>query len=1007
MEYQRVTYEQLVESQGRQDELAHQFLDWAQRFRGQPDCFHLLMEAYTRLFDEQSGSKSALEFDIVGAAGHPLSLAKLARQTGLSSKTPAAFHELEAFLLAKKLEAQVILGQPTEEVEATWREWGELIHHCEESPELRAITATVLRNMALCYGVHQQPHLANTHYEALMDLSGRHALEPAILQEWSKASVELSEIYATQKDPRRCRQLYDDLMDALPHCEEFPWLRANLARTARNVVWAYREHPQFDRPATLTREVRALCERFPDDKVLRREMARLWVSLSYGYGHRRQWRKCLPLFCTISEWMARYPNDRHLRLRWMQVGRNLVWGHDGHEGLRDVEQVYEAMAAMQQKYPHQTALRTELGWSCVNMSWSYGCERGRLASGSSPSRSSRPFGPGRKPAPVERVVEVSRSLQAAHTIDVELAECFAATCRNWLWSLRDESGSQPLQAKVVEELRQLMARFPKEAYIRKQAVACLVNYSYVAKQRNDASLLMKDLEWVQRLWMEHSTEDYLPQALSELASNLIETYEHATSPEEAKSYLALIAGLSTEKPQDPVILSSLGCATSETAWLCERLGDLAGSEQCHQLIESYCDRHPDNAELQKSMISCTLAWLSCLCQKGQLERAFEIHLRVRYQARRNPGNPFFQFCWGRSCELLIVSHPHHQMAGPLLPLLVAELGQIKSEMPEDPTIWEFWVNSRLHLIWRSLAERDLDAAEDEVVRLSQQISQHPAADELMPYQQKLLLVSVWIAAQQENWSGLRTLLGAMMNNLRRHPHWVLMAQTLAQAGVVAMLAYGRTDDLATPATHSPTNQPTPETPRSPSIDGPMRAREATLLLGRLYRLFNGIKDVYVSVEDSVAVWDQFARVALVWQATLGSRPLPTGWRGFWQRRQQNRALALVRKAIRQAESQTVLWSWVTWILKPAGPSDPAHPVVTPATDGAHRPEAIARRLTNLMQVLTIQHPHDEVLGGIYRDWLSLVYVTQLSLGQAESARQSWQLMRKAAGQPQGFRLKTG
>jgi hypothetical protein len=978
VEYQRITYEQLAEAQARQDESAHQFLSWASRLRGQTGCYHLLMQAYTNLFDEQSTEQHGLAtVELAQQAALPISIARLARQA--SGKNLAVFYELEAFLLAKKLEAQVLLGHSPAQVEVTWMEWGELITHCEESPELRRITATILRNMALCYGLHLQPHLANTHYEALMSLATSHDTEPMLLQEWSKAALELSELYAAQKDSRRCRQLLDDLMDMTSHCEAHPWLRQNLVRTARNVVWSYRDQGQSERPDAIAGQMAALCQQFPKDKAMHRDMARLWVSLTYGYGQRRQWAQCLPMLKTLNDWMHRWPTDRHLRLRWMQVARNLVWGHDGElEGLATVEAVFNNMVALQQRYPQQAALWVELGWSCVNMSWSYGCQPTPPA-----SKRSQHKDPTRSVSPVERVVNITRQLHAHHGSDVELAECFAATCRNWLWSLRNQPSSQSLQAKVAEELRQIMARFPKEPYIRKQTVACLVNYSYVAKKRLDASVLMQDLDTVQRLWMEHGSEDYLPQALSELASNLLETYEQAHSADEAKVYLSLIAGLATDKPDDPVILSSLGCGASETAWLCERLGDVAGTEHCHRLMETTTDRYPTNPELQKAFVSCTLAWLSALCHSGQLEQAFEVHLRIRYLAKRNLDNEFFQFCWGRSCELLIVSHPHHQPGGPLLPLIVAELEQIKTTMDNDLTLCEFWANSRLHLVWRTLAQGDMDSAQEEITRLTVRLNEHPQAKDLMPYQQKLLLASAWMAAGQQQWPELKATVRTMMHQFRRYPHWIDMAQTLAQAGVMAMQAYGQAGET-------------------------LAANE---LLSRLHHLFQHSKQVYASVEDTVEVWDQFARVALAWQVFIAPAT-PTHW---WRKLEHEGLVQTLQQASTSAESQCVLWAWIHW--QPGHPlpvhqrrSDRPAPLIDPTSSRpnlvAASPIDVGQRIGQLLEALSQQHPHDKTLASIYRDWLMLAYVSQLSQAQGPHlATQTWARLRRLAAQPPAFRLK--
>jgi hypothetical protein len=844
---------------------------------------------------------------------------------------PQAMAELHLFLLAKKLEAQANLQLAPDVVEEAWAQWMLLADGLEPNEDVADTTALALSTMALYYARRQDTLSMNVYYERLVKLALHDKAPMLVVQRWMNTCTHLSEALSQHHEARRCRLIYDDALEGLSLFGHEASVRLAFMRTVRHVVWAYRDQTSFDRAESLASVSQLLAEKYPADSALRREWARVLVCLTYGYGQQRQWRQGLPTLKLLGDWCQRFPTDRHLRLRWMQVARNLIWGHDGNptEAMR-LHDIFNQMVELYHKYPTHAALRVELGWSCVNMSWTYGSLN--------------------KPHMIERTVTLAERLMQQHLGDIELAECYAATCRNWLWALREVPETQALQATVVQRLRTLVAHHPTEDYIRRQTVACVVNYSYAAKRLGDASTLLNDLEWLQTLLHYHPADDTLAQATAEVASNLVETYEHASSTDEAKCHLALINGLVSEHPTDPIIANSLACATSELAWLCQRLNDHKGLLECVALMESATERNPDSVELHKAQASSLLACVAWATERHVVDDAFEFHLKLRYLARRQASQSFFHFCWARSCELIVLAHPHHEPAT-ALGLYLAELEQLKADHPADTDIMTFWVNARLHVLWRMMTQHgDTEAVDNALDALETLLhttptsSADPAAVTLpadaVVWLQKVRLAKLWLACHRHETTEAERLMQAMCTSLMQHPKWLASVRLVAQAAVIVWLHYGQQGQTVLAHRH----------------------------VGRLSLLFKRLSQRYHNVMDAIEAWDHLGRLAFVATFYPAGGSAPTAWQWWLSHHRQ------VTQAAKHPLSQSVLWRWVpatlqAWQQRAKSETSEGHP----------------KLLTHLLMMQASQFPFDTALMAFLQDWLNLQYVQAVANNQTIEA----------------------
>lgn len=922
-DFQRVTYEQFQEAMQRRDAMACDLLDWSGRLQRFPAARKVLLQSYIHLFDHRQPIQAMTE-----TLQEP-ELQEEAAAMALSHQLPL----FDAFCTTKLLEGLVMSTHPgalvaVEELYSRWQDLQRRIPANE--PVLRSLSLLVYRSMTLFYTQQENLARANNFYRLLLDGVLNSQNDARCQSIFAEACRDLAYLLGLQGEQRLLRYLLEDLHEVMDTLGPTPPLRIALVRVVYSWVWSHKEGKSLGRITEAVQTAEALQKAYPQDKGLRREVAQLWVALTYWWGAKRQWREALTYYRRLYAWMKQYPNDRLLRLRWMQVARNVIWGHDGHLGLGTMEAVFDTMVQVLQQYPKHSALQEEVGWSCVNLSWSYGVAH--------------------KTERMARTVTVVRRLLKQHPQNTEMAECFAATFRNWLWALRDIPATESQQATLVEEMRQLLMRYRHVPYIRKQVVACLVNYATVAKRRYDACVLIEDLELLQRLWMEYPNEEQLAEAVAEIASNLISAYEKAKSAEEPKVYLGLICGLLTDRPNDPLILGSLGSAVSDLAWLCERLEDRAGTEHCYRLMDSYAERHPENETLQQALVSTAMAWEAALAADNDLQAAYEVHLKIRYLAKQNREKPFFVSAWARSAERLVTQHKHHEPSF-ILPLVVAELNDVYARHATDPAVAESWMAVRLHVLWRCLANNDLDGIPKAIQAIWQAVHAQDTDSRIILYGFRAEAVRVHYALQKNRLKEATLIQQNLLALCRKHPQWLSSLEILSQSATVVLRALWKQG----------------------------RVRQADDLMRQHIRFFRTQRQVYVNPLDATHAWDQLARLSFFWMVWFGSVDSRQGMEGLW-RRPLNQELA---RLSRDVHSQSLLWRWVPQAqgVDEAFERDGA----TFPVDNPEQAQALDVVATRLLQSLWEQFPHDRVVAVAYEDWLRLLYHEAISADNDHSS----------------------
>jgi len=475
------------------------------------------------------------------------------------------------------------------------------------------------------------------------------------LASWSLACLEVAQTYATLKNTRDLRLLYEDITLA---CESLqtsvPEALEAKGKTAELLLWCYRNQPTSEKPKKLFRELYDIAKQYPTNKTLIMQYLNGAISLSQTYGSQNDFPAAFKLWQQAKAFTKDVTHHTHIQQGLMKLGLNVIWTHNGDDNYDDVLSVYADLAGALHLLPinQQPIILQEFCWATVNISWVY--------------------------AHRECVTDILLLLEQLSHWQALLPNlpCFveakAALYRNALWAIRKSYRQQTSTLSTLQSW--IQRRLTPESqtvspYERLQLGSSLLQLGHFA-------IVLEDWEAVkqlqQTLYTLHQTvpeELELAKAYAEYCTLVLEqgtqTHLHPILDLSWKHLTALQQQWYTDETLATFTL--LGCKYWAVALqLLNRIGQLANLVSTAEAIAL---QFPENSKLQLAFVQTLNSVIETYCKLGLWQQGVKTHSLLRKTVDLFATHSEFKQQWGQALQALIIGWPSHRDVEKTLPLV--------------------------------------------------------------------------------------------------------------------------------------------------------------------------------------------------------------------------------------------------------------------------------------------------------------------------------------------------
>jgi hypothetical protein len=156
-------------------------------------------------------------------------------------------------------------------------------------------------------------------------LSYQQATANTYLASWSLACLEVAQTYASLKNTRDLRLLYEDITLA---CESLqttvPEAIEAKGKTAELLLWCYRNQPTSEKPKKLFRELYDLAKQHPTNKTIVMQYLNGAISLSQTYGGQNDFPAAFKLWQQAKGFTQAVTHHTHIQHGLMKLGLNVI-----------------------------------------------------------------------------------------------------------------------------------------------------------------------------------------------------------------------------------------------------------------------------------------------------------------------------------------------------------------------------------------------------------------------------------------------------------------------------------------------------------------------------------------------------------------------------------------------------------------------------------------------------------------------------------------------------------
>jgi hypothetical protein len=466
------------------------------------------------------------------------------------------------------------------------------------------------------------------------------------LASWSLACLEVAQTYASLKNTRDLRLLYEDITLA---CESLqttvPEAIEAKGKTAELLLWCYRNQPTSEKPKKLFRELYDLAKQHPTNKTIVLQYLNGAISLSQTYGGQNDFPAAFKLWQQAKTFTQAVTQHTPIQHGLMKLGLNVIWTHNGDDAYDDVLSVYADLAGALHQLPinQQPIILQEFCWATVNMSWVY-AHRESITD-------------------ILLLLEQLCHWQALLPAVPCFVEAKAALYRNALWAVRK---TYKQQTTTLDTLQKWMHnRLQPQGktvspYERLQLGSSLLQLGHFALILEEWGAVKQLQTVLYKLHQSAPEEVELAKAYAEYCTLLLEQSSEETLSAVLEMSWKHLMGLQTKWATDETVATFALLGTQQWAEALQTTKQIGPLASLVSTAKAIAEQFPDSLKIQLSWVQLLNRSIETDCATGHWQQALKTHSTLRSIAKKHALHSDFKQQWGYAIQQLITHWPSHR-----------------------------------------------------------------------------------------------------------------------------------------------------------------------------------------------------------------------------------------------------------------------------------------------------------------------------------------------------------